>query len=41
MNVLIEQSSELYLERMRRYVDIALEAGVTFFITSLGKPRAA
>ena len=39
MNVLIEQSSELYLERMRRYVDIALEAGVTFFITSLGKPR--
>jgi nitronate monooxygenase len=39
MNVLIEPSSELYLERMRRYVDIALEAGVTFFITSLGKPR--
>ena len=39
MNVLIEQSSNLYLERMRRYVDIALEEGVTFFITSLGKPR--
>jgi nitronate monooxygenase len=39
MNVLIEQSSKLYLERMRRYVDIALEEGVRFFITSLGKPR--
>lgn len=39
MNVLIEQSSNRYLERMRRYVDIALEEGVTFFITSLGKPR--
>ena len=39
MNVLIEQSSNLYLERMRRYVDIALEEGVTFYITSLGKPR--
>ena len=39
MNVLIEQSSNLYLERMRRYVDLALEEGVTFFITSLGKPR--
>ena len=39
MNVLIEQSSTLYLERMRRYVDIALDEGVRFFITSLGKPR--
>jgi nitronate monooxygenase len=39
MNVLIEQSSNLYLERMRRYVDIALEEGVTFYITSLGKPH--
>jgi nitronate monooxygenase len=38
MNVLIEQSSRLYLERMRRYVEIALEAGVRFFVTSLGKP---
>lgn len=39
MNVLIEQSSKIYLERMQRYVDIALEEGVRFFITSLGKPR--
>ena len=39
MNVLIEQSSKIYLDRMSRYVDIALEEGVRFFITSLGKPR--
>jgi nitronate monooxygenase len=39
MNVLIEQSSRLYLERMTRWVDIALEEGVRFFVTSLGKPR--
>ncbi len=39
MNVLIEQSSRLYLDRMQRWVDVAIEAGVRFFITSLGKPR--
>lgn len=39
MNVLIERSSKLYLERMRAYVDIAIEEGVRFFVTSLGKPR--
>lgn len=39
MNVLIERSSTLYLERMRRYVDIAIEEGVRFFVTSLGNPR--
>src|SRR6266511_3993308 len=39
MNVLIERSSKFYLERMRRYVDIALEEGVRFFVTSLGNPR--
>src|SRR5438034_4243463 len=39
MNVLIEQSSRLYLERMQRWVDVAIEEGVRFFITSLGKPR--
>lgn len=38
MNVLIEQMSQLYLNRMKRWVDIALEEGVRFFITSLGKP---
>jgi len=39
MNVLIEQSSNAYLERMRRYLDQALEDGIRFFVTSLGNPR--
>ncbi len=39
MNVLTERSSRIYLERMRRYLDIALEEGVRFFVTSLGNPR--
>jgi len=39
MNVLIEQSSRTYLERMRRWLDEALEDGIRFFVTSLGNPR--
>jgi nitronate monooxygenase len=39
LNALIEQSSKLYHERMSRWIDIALEEGVRFFITSLGNPR--
>jgi nitronate monooxygenase len=38
MNALIEQSSKMYRERMSRWIDIALEEGVRFFITSLGNP---
>ena len=38
MNVLIERSSRTYLERMRRWLDVALEEGIRFFVTSLGKP---
>jgi nitronate monooxygenase len=38
-NALIEQSSRSYHERMVRWVSIALEEGVRFFITSLGNPR--
>ena len=38
-NALIEQSSRRYHERMVRWVDVALEEGVRFFVTSLGKPR--
>lgn len=38
MNALIEQSNKRYHERMVQWVDIALEEGVRFFITSLGKP---
>jgi len=39
MNVLIEASSNAYLERMRKWLDIALEEGIRFFITSLGNPK--
>jgi nitronate monooxygenase len=39
MNALIEASSRAYHERMTKWIDIALEEGVRFFITSLGKPR--
>ncbi len=38
-NALIEASSRKYLERMSQWIDIALEEGVRFFITSLGDPR--
>lgn len=37
-NALIEKSSRKYHERMSNWIDIALEQGVRFFITSLGKP---
>lgn len=39
MNALIEKSSKKYHEKMVEWVDIALEEGVRFFITSLGNPR--
>jgi nitronate monooxygenase len=39
MNVIVEKSSKVYEDRMRRYVDLALELGVRFFVTSLGNPR--
>lgn len=38
MNALIESSSKRHLERMDRWLEIALEEGVRFFVTSLGKP---
>jgi nitronate monooxygenase len=39
MNIIVERSSKLYENRMRQAVDIALEEGCRFFITSLGNPR--
>lgn len=39
MNALIEKSSKTYRARMDRWVDVALEEGVRFFVTSLGNPR--
>ncbi len=38
LNVIVERSSKVYLERMKAYVDIAIEEGVRFFVTALGKP---
>ncbi len=37
-NAIVEQSSRAYSDRMRRWIDIALEDGVRFFVTALGKP---
>src|ERR1019366_2914932 len=39
LNALIEASSKIYFERMVKYIDVALEEGVRFFITSLGNPK--
>ena len=39
LNALIEASSQSYHQRMVRWVNIALEEGIRFFITSLGNPR--
>jgi nitronate monooxygenase len=39
MNALIEKSSKRYHDKMVQWVDIALEEGVRFFITSLGNPK--
>ncbi|HEV2105145.1 MAG TPA: nitronate monooxygenase [Candidatus Eisenbacteria bacterium] len=38
-NALIERSSSAYLERMRGWLEVALEEGVRFVVTSLGDPR--
>jgi nitronate monooxygenase len=39
LNVITERSSKAYLERMSKWLDIALEEGIRFFVTSLGDPR--
>lgn len=39
MNIITEKSSKMYEDRMRKWLDIALEEGVRFFVTSLGSPR--
>ncbi len=38
-NALVEASSKVYEDRMKKWVDIAIEEGVRFFITALGKPK--
>lgn len=37
-NALIEKSSKIYENRMRKWVDTALDEGVRFFVTALGNP---
>jgi len=39
MNVIVERSSKKYQDRMKQWMDIALEEGIRFFVTSLGDPR--
>ena len=38
LNLVIEQSSERYLERSKEWLDIALEEGISFYVTALGNP---
>ena len=38
-NALIEESSAYYRRRMEAWIEMALEEGIRFFITSLGKPK--
>ena len=37
-NALIEKGSKKYIDRMSTWIDIALDEGIKFFITSLGNP---
>ncbi len=37
-NALIEKGNDKYLQRMSEWIDIALDEGIRFFVTSLGKP---
>lgn len=39
MNALIEASSTTYRARMEKWIDVALEEGVKFILTSLGNPK--
>jgi nitronate monooxygenase len=39
INVIVEKSSKVYEDRMKAWVDVALEEGIRFFVTSLGDPR--
>lgn len=38
VNLLVEKSSQRYLERIKSWLDIALEEEVSFFVTALGNP---
>ncbi|MFV8753025.1 NAD(P)H-dependent flavin oxidoreductase [Nannocystaceae bacterium ST9] len=38
-NAIVEQSSKVYEDRMRKWIGVALDEGVRFFVTALGNPR--
>jgi nitronate monooxygenase len=39
LNVVVEKTTRVYEDRLRRWVTTALEEGVRFFVTALGNPR--
>lgn len=39
LNIITEKSSKKYNDRMRQWLEISLQAGIRFFVTSLGNPR--
>jgi nitronate monooxygenase len=39
LNLLIEASSKIYMDRMKKYLHESLEEGVRFFVTALGNPE--
>ena len=39
LNALVEKTTRVYEQRVERWVDIALEEGIRFFVTALGNPR--
>lgn len=39
LNIILESTSEIYLKRAREWIDISLEMGCRFFVTSLGNPK--
>ncbi|HSM51877.1 MAG TPA: nitronate monooxygenase [Thermoanaerobaculia bacterium] len=39
LNVIVEKTAKAYEERMRRWLDVALEEGIRFVVTALGNPR--
>ena len=38
-NAIVEKSSKVYEDRMRKWIDVAIEEGVRLFVTALGDPR--
>ena len=39
INLIIERSSQVYLKRVRRWLEVALDEGVDFYVTALGDPK--